>query len=486
MKSWILLNCFNALSVFLNCAKINHNKFDVHSRKSSNLIDATHEAINGVLVTNFAKTNIIFPTKAQSYESRDFRNDLLAAIFATPKIGLHLEVTGLNSTNARRKFFMIYLIESFDDFMEIYVKMDMRILRFNGLYLVVLVNGEISEIQEIFKHLWKLKIFNVNLISEDRNGTIYVKTFNQFSNGNCNDTTPIVINQFKDEAFINGIENFFPKKMFKLHGCQIRVSVSNDSEPFIVAQRLPNGNYHLSGRDVKLINTIADSLNFKINYTFIGNEGIIYENGSADGHVRVLLDGGSDLGLSNFWLKGYRLKFFDATSSYIGEKIIFVIPPGSELTKFEKLIYPFSPAVWSMVLMCFMIGCFVIFLINRRSKVIRNFVFGTGIPNPYWNVLIGFIGESQPSLPRRNFARYLLMMFLLYSLVMRTLYQASYFDLLQSNRNHKEVETINEMLEQNFKFYVYTGNADLFQATPAIKKRFVVVQQRSQMIMKIL
>jgi hypothetical protein len=98
-------------------------------------------------------------------------------------------------------------------------------------------------------------------------------------------------------------------------------------------------------------------------------------------------------------------------------------------------------------------------------------VFGTGVRTPCLNLFIAFIGGAQKKLPGRNFARFLLMIFLMYSLVIRTLYQASFYELLRSNKRHEEVQSIDEMIEKDFKFYVGIGNEDFLQKTEAIKNR---------------
>lgn len=99
--------------------------------------------------------------------------------------------------------------------------------------------------------------------------------------------------------------------------------------------------------------------------------------------------------------------------------------------------------------------------------------------NPYLNMLVAFIGDSQNILPKRNFARLLLMMFLMYSLVIQTLYQALFYQLLNSKRQYGEVRSVDKMIEKEYSFYVYMGNVDLFQGTEAMKKRLKSFQNFS-------
>jgi hypothetical protein len=130
-------------------------------------------------------------------------------------------------------------------------------------------------------------------------------------------------------------------------------------------------------------------------------------------------------------LTGKRWKDFDASDPYRVAKVVAIIPLGQKWNAIEKLFYPFQTTFWLLILIFGLFGFLVIFIISRRSKTVQNFVFGRNVKNPTLNLFIGFIGGSQTILPGKNFARFLLMIFLMYSLVIRTLYQGSYFKLLQ-------------------------------------------------------
>lgn len=113
----------------------------------------------------------------------------------------------------------------------------------------------------------------------------------------------------------------------------------------------------------------------------------------------------------------------------------------------------------------------MIYIVGRRPQSEQDFVFGTGNRNPYLNLLVGVVGGSQSVPPKRNFARFLLMLHLIYCLVLRTLYQGSFFELLHSNKRYAEVQSVDEMIERDFKFYAQSGIAGLFQGSEAVKSR---------------
>lgn len=365
----------------------------------------------------------------------------------------------------------ILLIDSFEGFLEIFSKMSFKMFPSSGLYLIVAANGEIPEIKNIFELLWQLYICNVNIIFENESGEIWVETFMPFTESNCNDISPVIVNKFYDGHFENQLDHLFVAKIKKLHNCSIRVAISESVSPAVIIAQFPNQSFYYSGRDITLIEALSASLNFFINYTFVGQEGYLYDNGSSEGPLRALKNGDSDLAISDCWLKPNRMKYFDSTTSYISQQLIFVIPPGREWSSLEKLIYPFAVSSWILLLCCFLIGFLVIIVIKTKSKAVQNFVFGTNVKNPYLNMLIGVIGSTQHTLPRRNFARFLLMMFLIYSLVVRTLYQGAFFQLMHSNKHQREFQSIDEMIAGEQTFFIFDSMFDLFEGSEKITNR---------------
>lgn len=306
---------------------------------------------------------------------------------------------------------------------------------------------------------------------KERDG-ISVLTFFPFQGHHCSDSTPMLINKFANGKFVNSIEDFFPLKLLDLQECPIRVATSSNSDPYIFSQKLANDSYELHGRDITVLNAIADALNFKIEYVFIGPEGILVENGTAEGIYLQLLNGSADIAIADMWLKANRLKFIDATSSYATQTIAFVIPPGSELTSVEKYLRPLGLWTWICTIATISIAFIVIFIVKRMPIRFQNFLFGEGVRDPNMNVINAILGGSQNVLPQHNFARFILMNFLLFTLVIRTAYQGSLFRFLQAKIYHKEVQSIDEMIERNFKFYVVPSILDLIEGQPRIYERF--------------
>lgn len=454
----------------IHCDGINNVKSE-----SKQIISALDEVVIKFFAIRKLTPYLISSTNdfKDKYIVSDFTNELLSRIFIKSEISVRLgKFEWLTKINEGRRRCLIFLIESFLGFLEIYSAISPINFRFNGFYIIVLTSGEIPEVEDIFKLLWKIKIFNVNIMFEGSSDAILVKTFLPFTIGNCNDTRPVLINEFRNGTFVNGVKKFYPRKMKNLNGCPIRVATSLVNESYFSVKPFPNGSFELSGRDFELVKLLSLALNFNINFTYMGDKGHMFNNDTGVGSMKELKEGRADMIVGDYWLKANRLKFFDATTSYISGDMIFAIPPGRSFTSLDKLVLPLSVLSWTSVIACSVIGVVLIFLVKRQSKVLQDFVFGAGIRHPYLNMFTSFIGGSQHFLPKTNFARYLLSMFLLYSMIIRTLYQGSFYWFMQTDRHKKEVQSIDEMIEQDFKFYIFEDILfDLIQDNAKIRER---------------
>lgn len=454
-----------------SCNCINSTNFRLTAKNFSNLADVAASIVEVDFSAGTTTSNLILPD-GSDLNLKYFADELLAKSFGKIASVFRQETPkNLATIRGRKRRCAMFVIDRFEQFTAVYQRMSSKIFRFNGFFLIVLTNGIIHEIDEIFKLMWKLQIYNVNIIHEEEDKSVAVKTFFPFQPGDCNSSVPVLVNRYKNGNFAFELNGFYPEKVKNLHNCTVNVSASNSSQPFIIQKRLQNNSLQLSGQDIKLLKTLQETLNMNINFSFLGDIGYLHDNGSAEGPFRALMDGIADLSISGWLIKSTRSKFFDETTSYTSVAINFVIPPGSPLTSFQKLIFPFEAFSWALIALSLSVGVFVIFVIKCKSRAMQNFIFGARVNDAYLNLFIGFIGGTQRFLPNRNFARFLLVAYLLYCLVIRTLYQAEYFRLMQSSKRNEEFQSIEEMVEKDFKFYVPIGLADIFIGAEMIKNR---------------
>ena len=151
--------------------------------------------------------------------------------------------------------------------------------------------------------------------------------------------------------------------------------------------------------------------------------------------------------------KGYGLNFITFPVDYISSRINLKGEETEYYSEYEKLAMPFDDFTWALIALFFMATFATILFIHccvRRS--IRDFIIGSNVRTPTMNVIQIFFGISQVAVPRRNFARYLTMVFILYCLIIRTAWQGKMYEFMQKEIEKPRIQTIAEMIENGYFF----------------------------------
>ena len=358
-----------------------------------------------------------------------------------------LEYSNLEKSSLKLSNLNFIFLNSSDDFNKISKHFKSNFFNRNGFFLIIAQNCSNIDAENIFKVSWQSFIVNINILCRDNNTTM-VKTFFPFTETSCGNTTSITLNQTTD--------NLFPEKLNNLFGCPIKLSTFF-YPPITMRESLSNGSFRFFGSEMDLAFGLANALNFTINMTYItqlGSPGLLLDNGTATGILKRTIEGDNNMLMGFYYLTFLRTQHMSFTQSHYSIPLIIMIPFGEPLSPFEKLFRPFQNIVWIFLLLTFGSGIFVISIVNCQQKEVRNFIFGDKIKNPYMNLITVFVGGSQHNLPKRNFARSLLMMFMLFCLVQRSIYQSSLYLFLQSDGRNPEVATIDEMMKKHFVFYI--------------------------------
>jgi ABC-type amino acid transport substrate-binding protein len=392
----------------------------------------------------------------------NFKTVLLTAL--NKNYGVRLETMDFNNSIIHKvRQNSIFLLDDIDNFHIVEKTIIPERYRMNGNFLFVLVDGYFDELQEIYDTLWKKNIYSSFVVYEYGNDII-LNTFLPFENSSsCGSTKPRIVSKFVNGKF--DIKVLLTRKLQNLNECPVRMVAYLDPE-YINMRKFKNSSYELYGRGITFINAISDALNFTKEITISKGEmpwGVVYDNGTCTGNFEALKQNRYDMALGEFYMKAVRSKYFDNSITLFTTPMVFIIPKGRPYKAIEKMLQPFDHAVWIILLITITTAITVIYVINTRFRNLKSFIYGRGVKSPVMNILVGLFGLQQTVLPGRNFARFLLMKFLILCLVLRGIYQGSLFQFLQSDKRHKEVQTIEEMIKKDFTFYMYESGADILQ-----------------------
>jgi hypothetical protein len=143
------------------------------------------------------------------------------------------------------------------------------------------------------------------------------------------------------------------------------------------------------------------------------------------------------------------------STPYFSAFEFMAVPPGEEYSSYEKLKFPFDYHTWFLIFFTFVAAYLVIFIINFASVRIKNLVYGEQIESPSLNIAAHFFGLGQLVLPRRSFARFLVMSFIIYSLIIRTAWQGKMFEFMNQEMRKPQIETIEEAIDKDYEFYMW-------------------------------
>uniref|UniRef100_A0A3F2ZEL8 Uncharacterized protein n=1 Tax=Phlebotomus papatasi TaxID=29031 RepID=A0A3F2ZEL8_PHLPP len=354
------------------------------------------------------------------------------------------------------QFYNIFFIDSYKSFSKILHGNLSSTFDFMGYYTIVMTNVQNNSqdiVTRILKDCWELYIVNVHVVTYDTYNLhrALMYTYFPYTPNHCGLVKPVITGIFEENTFVSDVE-IFPSKVSNFHGCNLTVGTFN-VPPYVILKKQEDGDYFLDGFEGIMIRILSNRLNFSMivkqpkgrwgNFNFENSTG-----------AKLLLYKGE----VNFTLGGFSLAFSlnDSllyTTAHLTTHLTVMIPPGRPLTPIEKLFLPFDLNTWSCLSVCFIVSAIVVSVTKFIMPQRRDFIFGRANNSPFINAINVFLGGSLYDTPRRNFARFLLMLWILLSLVLRSSYQGALFKFLKSQNNVSVVDTLPKMLKNGFKIY---------------------------------
>lgn len=132
---------------------------------------------------------------------------------------------------------------------------------------------------------------------------------------------------------------------------------------------------------------------------------------------------------------------------------VFIVKSDLRFGPIQRLLKPLQPSVWLMIIVQSVVGIVIIEILERvRRPEWRNFVFGSRNKHPIRHMFVSSLGYALPAnvLPRRNFARFLLIAWLLLTLELRNAYQGKMFDSLRLAKRRPVPPTIEALIRHDY------------------------------------
>jgi hypothetical protein len=285
--------------------------------------------------------------------------------------------------------------------------------------------------------------FQYFLIEEGNFFVLY--TFVWYTLKRCGRQQLVEVNRFNKNTRNWKNQKFEIDKFDNFYGCKLTFTY-NDYYPEIGQKSNKN-----RGFQYDLLKEISRTLNFKFkDYHFYYRHKVRFE--SIDLHLEPHL---------MCQPQNYKDSRSHLTELYYSTESYLAVPPGAAYSGYEKLLFPFDHPTWALIVLVFVAAFVTIFVINMMTNKIRNFVFGDNVSTPSLNVTAHFFGLAQKVIPKSSFARFLIMILILYCLIIRTAWQSKMFTFMRREMTKPSIKTVDEAHKKFQNEFMYGGDVKL-------------------------
>ena len=137
--------------------------------------------------------------------------------------------------------------------------------------------------------------------------------------------------------------------------------------------------------------------------------------------------------------------------------LTFMIGPGEPYTDLERMFKMFDFETWMAITATLIIGLLATLSLNFVSVKIKKFIAGRDVQCPTMNFIAIFLTGGQQQTPGRNFARFIFILFVIWSLIIRTCHQSMLFELLQADLRRPTIKTLDDLFKSNLTSFEREG-----------------------------
>ncbi|XP_029711599.2 uncharacterized protein LOC115256781 [Aedes albopictus] len=424
-------------------------------------LGVTSNVIAEIIDTHYTIRQVPLLFMGESYQThQDLINLIIRSLNQRRIIQLDSTIFDYSSWS-----YAVFIFQHYESLKNFIPQMESTKFDLFGYYTFVINTVTDSQIFDTFNTFWKLKIIRtVLVVVNDDHPDLYFYT--PYSRSSCGSPT---IHHTRDPS----TAQLFMQRLNNFYNCSLRLGTFQ-TPPFVrINSAEPNRSATVSGFEGDLVTTLSGQLNFQLNVVTPPDNG---EWGEArpqnsTGLMGILQDGTADFGIGCLGIIPQRNEILQPGRPHYTSRILFAVPEGRPFTAFEKLFRPFKAVVWFTSAAIMSAFTVLVLILKFTSNTVRDFIYGNDNRTAFLNFFNVYFTGVLPRLPQRNFARTLLILWIIHCFIVRSLYQGSLFKYLQAESNQKAVETISEIEHSNLYYYIFKMSERFFQNNPRVLRR---------------
>lgn len=305
-----------------------------------------------------------------------------------------------------------------------------------------------ERINRMLVQFWKRKYLNVLIVFRDNRQNIRIASYNPFS-----------AKKFDYHTAADAADFRFPDKTANLNGCTLKATIFHDVTRATFNQSNPSDVMALDGADGLLAQLIAQFMNASLLLLSPSDGceiGEFLPNGSATGCLGQLVRHEADYGVN---VRFYRLNQFvssiEATTTNGRDDICILVPRPGKATDIGNIFRAFTSYDWIVIIVAWPIYAFFYRCIdyarnrspNRQVQTMLSILFDLFAMN---------LGQTAQMIPQHWMKRALIGIWLIYALLITSLYQSMLSGNLIIPNDLPDINFIAQLDQSHFNVITYS------------------------------
>ncbi|XP_061397722.1 uncharacterized protein LOC133333421 [Musca vetustissima] len=428
-----------------------------HQEIAHNISEALVEMIDRFFIEKYRLISFNLHIKVENPRRIYFFYDIINIMWLLldGRISIYLS-NGIPIPVTDEIHYSVILVDSTESLEYLYTNIIKYHLNVEGTYFIVLYtspspNHYYDELYSSLQLSLDSGISHANVLVYAGLNNILLFHDEPFSEFHCMANVPVVNN-----TFVSGRWNhtkFYISKASNLHGCPLVCATWEDMPYFEV---LPNttmaSKTRFKGLEGRMLNYLAERMNFTVAIRWMNDEEINRTLYDERGMLDELFSNGTDFVIGAFHDKPSSFHdSFTPSTNYFLSSFYFVVSARTEhYDPFVKLLLPFKTEIWFILIGMLVLGNAILYAITQVDRQIKYLVLGRRQQQPLYNMVIISLGGPIARDPKVPFSRFLLMVWLLASFVLRSIYQGLMYHFLRHDVHKSPPKTIEELRVQNY------------------------------------
>lgn len=187
--------------------------------------------------------------------------------------------------------------------------------------------------------------------------------------------------------------------------------------------------------------------------------------------IQQLSEREADLSLGSFRCTLQRSTTLSPSMTFYQTMQVFTVLARREpWSSLEIIAYPFDLNIWIVLLILILFILSSSHILHYLCENYLKFIYGfssSSFINA--NMIAILLGQTAHVLPRRNFSRYILFMWILLTMILRSIYQGSLFEFLKSQKTLALPDSTQDLTERKYQLIVNVATGDSFSGIPIIR-----------------